>query len=246
MTPLSRVKHRGCHCVAQTCICMHHPPPCVCSACITYWYSSLHPLTLHADANGSSCHFYERVLRSEVAQGEHILVEALRLVRRHNVRGLLLHLHQGCRCHRFHAKHSTHPLHVPPYQLQHPRYVRAPQHQSMHIFYILRMYRILSKSQEWLAVFSTACAFEFTLMSCAELLVLHRYLDLAFKGLNLTQQQLGTMRRYFAAGCFVLFCNGCDILSSCVVANYRLETSRQLAEGANLCASCYPSRIENF
>jgi hypothetical protein len=88
-----------------------------------------------------------------------------------------------------------------------------------------QMYSDLSWHQRWFAAFSFWCAFEFTFMSFAELLVLHRYLDLAFQRLSVTAKNSALNRRCkacaYLAICFCIL----DIMSSSASMYYRLQTS---------------------
>jgi hypothetical protein len=86
------------------------------------------------------------------------------------------------------------------------------------------MYSDLTWHQRWFAAFSFSCAFEFTFMSCAELLVLHRYLDLALKGLSVTAENSALNRRCKACALLVVCFSLLDIMSSSASMHYRLQT----------------------
>ncbi len=82
--------------------------------------------------------------------------------------------------------------------------------------------------QRFQSGFGVSCAFEFTLMCFSELLVLHRYLDLAFKGINPTTEQLLLTRRYFVAACFAVAFGVSDIICAIGSAYYRVQSSQDL------------------
>jgi hypothetical protein len=95
------------------------------------------------------------------------------------------------------------------------------------------MYSALESHQHWYSSFAFFCAFEFTFMSLAELLVLHRYLDLAFKGLDRNESQNKVIRRYAVAGGFVVLFAISSIISATFGIVYRLESSLRSSSWKN-------------
>ena len=87
------------------------------------------------------------------------------------------------------------------------------------------IYDYIAQHQQFFAGFAISCAFEFTFMCFSELLVLHRYLDLAFKGLNPTAEQIALTRRYFVAGCFAVACAVSVVICSFGGVYYRSQMS---------------------
>jgi hypothetical protein len=88
-----------------------------------------------------------------------------------------------------------------------------------------QMYSDLTQHQHWFAAFSFSCAFEFTFMSLAELLVLHRFLDLAFNGLSASAESNAISRRCQACASLAVCFSILDIMASCASMYYRLQTS---------------------
>ena len=95
------------------------------------------------------------------------------------------------------------------------------------------MYSALESHQHWYSSFAFFCAFEFTFMSLAELLVLNRYLDLAFKGLDRNESQNKVIRRYAVAGCFVVLFAMSSIISATFGIVYRLESNLRSSSWKN-------------
>jgi hypothetical protein len=88
-----------------------------------------------------------------------------------------------------------------------------------------QFYEYIAQHQQFWSGFVASCAFEFTFMCFSELLVLHRYLDLAFKGLNPTAEQIALTRRYFVAACFAVACAVSAIICAFGGVHYRKQTS---------------------
>ncbi len=95
------------------------------------------------------------------------------------------------------------------------------------------MFSALELHQHWYSSFAFFCAFEFTFMSLAELLVLHRYLDLAFKGLDRNESQNNVIRRYAVAGCFVILFAMSSIVCATLGIVYRLENNLRSSNWKN-------------
>jgi len=154
----------------------------------------------------------ECVLFHQVAGCQHASVEALRMVCGYYVCRLHMHVFQS------RVVNNCYPIHFvnPWLSCVSPTFEFNAAEQ---------MYIDLTWHQRWFAAFSFSCAFEFTFMSCAELLVLHRYLDLALNGLRQTTAENSAVNRRCKACALLVVCFSLlDIMSSSASMHFRLQT----------------------